>query len=278
MPAKPKIKVVTEEIKEPETKIATEVEKPEVTVKEDEPATTQETDLGSAKLTSFSTLDVTDDQSSITKSEEVPNVPSEAEKEASQTTEVTDSPPQMSSDDVKNWLNDVRPDTTKEMEKGSRSGFKVILIIVLLLIAVGLAAGGFYYYKNNSTAPSAEEKQTPETQSSPTLTPSPEPTKTTEDLKKYSLNVLNGSGVSGEAKKVSDMLVENGFKEAKTGNASKTDYTKTEVALKKDVPEAVFTAIKTALDKSYDVVKSEKALDDKSTYDIVITVGTKKSS
>jgi len=48
--------------------------------------------------------------------------------------------------------------------------------------------------------------------------------------------------------------------------------------MKESVPAEVFDSIKKSLGDTYDVVKVEKALDSKSTYDIIVTVGTKKSS
>lgn len=284
MATKSKMKVVTEEIKEEKVREKENETQETQDITQPEEKTPAEV---STKLTSFSTLDVSDSEntklesavdSSTTQGDiEVKLEDNPNESSQSSSTPQSEVPAQMSSDDVKNWLNDVRPDTSKEMEKGGKSGFKVFLIAILLLIAVGLAAGGFYYYKNNSSTTETKQEETM-TQTTPTQTTTPEPTKSSVDLKNYSLNVLNGSGVSGEAKKVSDMLVTAGFNESKTGNASKTDFTKTEVSLKKDTPNEVFNVINETLGKSYDVVKAEKELDDKSTYDVVVTVGTKKSS
>jgi len=287
MPAKAKIKVVTEEIKEdkPEKPVV-EVKTPEKKV--EEPDTTPETSKESAatesdtvdtsKLTSFSTLDVEDKVETSDGKDEKTDEPITVSKDKPETQiegKESEEAKDMNSDDVKQWLSDVRPDTSKEMEKGGKSGFKIFLIVFLLLVAVGLAAGGVYYYKNSTNAPKEEsEEQKQETQAEVTQTP--EPTKSEVDLKKFTVNVLNGSGVTGEAKKVSDLLVSEGFNEAKTGNAANSDFTKTEVAMKGNVPEEVFAAIQKSLGETYGVEKVEKALADTSSYDIVITVGEKK--
>ena len=288
MPAKAKIKVITEEIKDDKT------EKPvvEVATKEDKveeldttPQTPKEIPITEAdtvdtsKLTSFSTLDVENKAEDPEVPDEKPAEPLVVSKEKLEP-ETEEKEPEESKDmnsaDVKEWLSDVRPDTSKEMEKSGKSGFKIFLIVLLLLVAVGLAAGGVYYYKNSSKTSEEEgTERKQETQAEATQTP--EPTKSTVDLKKFTVNVLNGSGITGEAKKVSDLLVTGGFAESKTGNAANSKFTKTEVALKEAVPAEVFDAVKKSLGDTYDVVKAEKAHDSKSTYDIVITVGTKKS-
>lgn len=95
------------------------------------------------------------------------------------------------------------------------------------------------------------------------------------DFSQYSLQVLNGSGVSGEAATVGGILEEEGFTEISTGNAPTFDYTDTQVQLKEDTPEQVFEAIRKALTE-YTVVKGD-ILEEDSEYDAVVIAGTRKS-
>jgi len=94
-------------------------------------------------------------------------------------------------------------------------------------------------------------------------------------LSEYSIQVLNGSGVVGEAGRVRAALGEEGFEVTNVGNAGNYDYTDTEVRLKGDVPETIFDKVKKAL-ADYTVTKGE-VLDDESDYDVVVTVGVKSS-
>src|SRR3990172_6823482 len=43
----------------------------------------------------------------------------------------------MSSEDIKDWLKDVRPDTNKEVEKKGGPNFNVLLILVLITAVLG---------------------------------------------------------------------------------------------------------------------------------------------
>lgn len=80
-------------------------------------------------------------------------------------------------------------------------------------------------------------------QSSPTPTPSAsaEPTPTPRALNRedWSFEVLNGSGVTGAAKKMADQLKESGYPVVKTGNADRDDYTQSEFFVRKELEDSV---------------------------------------
>jgi hypothetical protein len=186
----------------------------------------------------------------------------------------------LSSDDVKEWLKDIRPDTTKEVEKSGGFDFKLFFGFLVLFALIGALIGGLYYYKQrvgNLSNTNTEE----ETQPAESETPSPEPTMTPApavDVSKLKVSVLNGSGISGEAGKVENLLVAGGFSKdlVATGNASAFNHKTTSVSLKKTVPAEVFDKIKTALGSGYEVIKAVGDLSDTSANDIEITVGKKE--
>lgn len=256
---------------------------------------TLETSSVRPRITSFSQLDSLKSESGTTAkiiTEELPSsgvkeTGEEAAQSAAQSSPQTSeeplkpeenlpqAPKGISSEEVKEWLKDVRPDTTKELEKGGRSFFKTLLIILVFLLIGGAIVGGFFYYQRG-VSKKASEPEKP-TKTAPTeISKAPTPTPEEVDISKFSISVLNGSGVAGEAAKVASLLKQAGFSEPKTGNAQSYDYTTTIVSLKQDVPNTVFEKLKEVLSDSYSVEKSETPLRDDSTYDITIIVGSKK--
>lgn len=278
--AKPKIKV--EEIPEEESVLTPPRMEEETAVFSKPP----ESEKVTPKVSSFSQLDVKASESKIEPNEKAPEEVAETKTPEESTENPSPAPVQtmanegetdVSSEKVKEWLKEVRPDTSKENEKSGGPDFKIVLFIALILLILGTVVGGVYYYKRGVvTAPS---QPTPQPTTTEKVSPTPTPTQAPEevDLSKYFLSVLNGSGVAGEAGRVRATLVEAGFSEnnVQVGNADSTDYKDTEVQMKTDLPEGVFEAIQTALGKTYSVVKSDKALEEDSKFDVIITVGKK---
>lgn len=189
----------------------------------------------------------------------------------------------ITSEDVKRWLEEVKPDTTK-CSNGSFSWGKLFFVI-LFFLALGALMGGIYFYqssvssfKEDSVMPSfspttvlIEEDNKKSVKETPTPTPQSE-----LSLSKFSVLVKNGTGIPGEAGKASLLLQTIGFSKPDTGNASNFNFKDTEVTMKSSVPESVFELIKSTLEKNYvSVVKSSQALSSGQSYDIVITVGKK---
>ncbi len=110
----------------------------------------------------------------------------------------------------------------------------------------------------------------------PSPTPSPIPPTPTPTVavqkEKYKIKVLNGSGTSGKASEVRDILKKNNYQDILTGNADNFDYTRTEINIKQEVSE-----IKPyLLQELNDYVSNPQIgiLDSKETADITIIVGT----
>jgi len=153
---------------------------------------------------------------------------------------------------------------------------KKLFWLFLFLLVGALVVGGFFYYKSKVGEDPAGGTQTPQATTSPEETVTPAPA---EEVKLDSLkvNILNGSGIPGEAGKVQALLEEGGFADFETGNAENYNYTITEVTLKKGVSSAAFDAVKEALDE-YNVVKQEDSLDEDSEFDVEIVTGTRKAA
>jgi len=165
------------------------------------------------------------------------------------------------------------PSTTTLSSTPSESqgfNFKLFFSITLIVILIiGLLGGGFFVAQKalNKPAPIPTPSPTPTT----TPTPSPTPTADPVDLTSYSLQVLNGSGIAGEANRVKDILEAEDLVVDDTGNATSYDYTDTIVQLKEDTPDAVYDAIKRALNSEFTL--DTQVLDADSDYDAVIIVG-----
>ena len=166
--------------------------------------------------------------------------------------------------------NDIPMTTTKET-RGFRFPKEIVLFIVIFLVTFGI----FYFVANGKgeggksflAFGSPTETPTP----SPTVEP-PSPTPTVEvkrDIVK--VKVLNGTGVAGQANGMKTLLQEKGYVGVLTGNASKYDYTQTEVQIKKE--QSFLEA--TILSDIKDIASSPKIseLDSTDSSDVVIIIG-----
>ena len=112
----------------------------------------------------------------------------------------------------------------------------------------------------------------------PTPTPIPKPTAAptaaSVNLQQYSIDVLNGSGVTGEAGKVKTSLTSDGFKVDSTGNAANSNFTKTEIAAKKSVSQDYLSKLEDELNKTFVVDTTVATSSDSSTTDVSVTLGS----
>jgi len=285
-----------EETKTPVEEKETPVLEPEKLTKPEKPTKevekTDESKTEESPITSFAQLDTQEDKPKEVKkivTEEVENEDTEEKEESESQEETTDKEEpeeekeieepkdkdgdeKISSDEVKEWLKDVRPDTTKEVEKSGKPFLKVFLIFMVLLAIGGAVAGGIFYYKNNVGTPVTTDEQEEATGPTSTTTPTPEEV----DFSEMTVSILNGSGVAGEAGNAAALIEDLGLSEPNTGNADSYDYTTTSISLKESVPSSLYESIKDKLSEEYIIEKSDTPLEEDSSYDIIIIVGTKK--
>lgn len=151
-----------------------------------------------------------------------------------------------------------------------------LVIIVPGIFLLGALLGGIYFYQKNVSSdvpPSPSPTLTVVTQgsNSPTATPA-----ATVDLTKYAINVMNGSGIVGEAGKVKTLVEGAGFKVSATGNASSYDYTKTVIKAKADVPADFLAKLSTTLSKNY-VLDNNAVLSISSPDMVQVIIGSTKA-
>jgi len=142
-------------------------------------------------------------------------------------------------------------------------------ILFVVFLALAMLTGIFVYKKGM-----INDKKVNVVTLSPTPTLTPKPTKTV-DLTKYEIEILNGSGVDGEAGRQRDFLKAEGFTIAAVGNADNSDYTETIIQAKEEVDKDFITKLKNVLEDTFIVGKIEILSEDAST-PIVVILGTKK--
>ena len=171
--------------------------------------------------------------------------------------------------------------TAKPEEGKKRFGIYFFVVAFLaFILGLGAMAAVSYFGLINLSVPkfSMPGNISVPGLSKPTPTPLPQPTAAPTtvqvDLKAYSISVLNGSGVTGQAGKVKDSLTTDGFNVTSTGNADNSNYTKTEIAAKKSVSQAYLTKLEAEIGKTLDVDSTVAALQDSSTTDVTVTLGS----
>ncbi len=158
--------------------------------------------------------------------------------------------------------------------KAKSSSSKWIIIFIGLLILGG--AGIFFFTKSSGEAiptptPSFGVVPIDEPETTPVPTKSPEPI----NRETISIEVLNGTGISGEAKLLSDKLKALGYSDITSGNAETSDNTDTTVTFSKTLSQSVQDEIKKELDSFYKTVNVKTSSTQKS--DIVIITGLRGS-
>ncbi len=158
--------------------------------------------------------------------------------------------------------------------KTKSSGSKWLIIFILLLV---LGGAGIFFFSKSASDPIATP--TPSFGVVPINEPevTPAPTKSPEPVKKddVSIEIQNGTGITGEAKFLSDKLKALGYTDITAGNASSTDNTVTTVTFLKTLSQTVQDEIKKELESIYKEVVVKTSSTQKS--DVVIITGLRGS-
>lgn len=140
--------------------------------------------------------------------------------------------------------------------------------IFMVAALFGFGASLFFYYKmfqrNPKETDTVNQVLTP-TQVIPTQV----------DLSSFSIQILNGSGIKGEAAKVKSLLEESGFKVSEVGNADTSEYKETIIQKKETIDEVFIGKLEVELAKFYVVQISSESAEKEGT-DVVVIVGSEK--
>lgn len=165
---------------------------------------------------------------------------------------------------------------------------KAFIYVILFILIIGAAIFAGNYFLSQKTIPEATPSPTPTPTVEVTPTPTAEPSATpsgkltptpsgkvtpTSTSKSLDIEVLNGSGVSGQAGKVATLLKNAGYTVTSTGNAETFDYTKTVIQIKKSKNQLA-TQLKTDLAKEYSVDPKIQTLAETADSDAIVIVGT----
>jgi hypothetical protein len=106
------------------------------------------------------------------------------------------------------------------------------------------------------------------------IPPTVAPTQKPVNLTAYTIAVLNGSGIAGKAASEKSALTSAGFSVTSVGNATNSNYTKTEISAKSSVDQAFLTKLESELQNDYDVNTSIATSPSSSQTDVTVTLGT----
>lgn len=161
-------------------------------------------------------------------------------------------------------------DSEFDIEDEPKDKKNMWMIIFFILFLCGFSVGGFFlfqkYQRQQEAAKQAAVTPTP----APTNTPTPEEV----DLSQYTIDVLNGSGIAGEARKVGDALESAGFTTGTIGNASSSNAKETVITAKEGVDKEFLKKLQETLEsQDHKATISAETLSDSSDADVRVVVG-----
>lgn len=145
-----------------------------------------------------------------------------------------------------------------ETEHEGMSKLKFFLMVFFAVLLVAVVIMGAYVYFQDSQKKSVKKSARSSVVPSPTVS-SPTATTLTVNKKAFSIVILNGSGIAGEAGKEKTLLEQEGYVVSSVGNAETSDNKNTKIQAKSDVPKAWITTLKMSLEKRYSDVVIQNA-------------------
>lgn len=167
------------------------------------------------------------------------------------------------------------PGSIPPVKKRSNKWIYIIVVFVILIgvIAVLVFKGSQTTSEEEPTPPPLGELSSPE--ATPESTPTPSPSSVSkEDIR---VQILNGTGIPGEAGYLQGQLRSSGYTNITTGNADNTSNATTQVIFASSVSADVVTEVTTQLKSIYQTVQSDTSRSLTST-DIQIITGLKKGA
>ncbi len=158
------------------------------------------------------------------------------------------------------------------IEEASPSRFNIWMYVFIAGAVFTLGILGFFAYKFRQNIASRTASPTPQANASSAPSPTPVPEIKKEDLK---VQVLNGSGIAGQAAKVKEALAGLGLSQIEIGNAEGALAKETVVVFSKQASDSLRKAVITKLEGIFEAVSTSDNGDLGT--DILITTGKPKS-
>ncbi len=151
-----------------------------------------------------------------------------------------------------------------------KRNWKWLIILILFLVVIGGVT--FFVFKSSKSSSDLGDASTPVATSELTVnSPVPSPTATPADKTSFKVQVLNGTGISGEASLLVGKLKDWGYTNASSGNATDQSATTTIVTFTSKVPQSTIDDLVAKLKGVYkSVTSSTQTLSDS---DIRIVTG-----
>lgn len=145
----------------------------------------------------------------------------------------------------------------------------ILTSITLTLYSFGLISNPFGKNKKDNIITSSQDTIDPQTpQSTPQL-------QTLPSKDEITIQVLNGTGIEGQASSVKSILEGLGYQQIETGNTTITGDSKTSISYSQAVPSSYITELEEKLAESFIEVITQKQQVNPD-FDILITTGLKK--
>lgn len=133
--------------------------------------------------------------------------------------------------DLNKFVRDNQPSYNLTPQSKKPSG--KLITLILFILAVLVIGGGIYFVAGVGSSKREQQEEA----ATPTQTPTPTPQRVNRS--EWSFEVLNGSGVTGAAKKLADQLKELGYQVSKVGNADRDDYETSQLYVSEDFADKV---------------------------------------
>lgn len=133
------------------------------------------------------------------------------------------------------FVNNNRDLNYERQFSAKKSSNKITFLLIGLLLLIVLTGGFFLRFKLKSLVRSLQPAPLPT--SLVTLQPTPTPNPLIRSA--WNLEVLNGTGESGLAKKIASKIQALGYQVVKTDNADKSNYSQTQILVKKELIDRV---------------------------------------
>lgn len=163
----------------------------------------------------------------------------------------------------------------EEIEEEGSTMKKFLLWLIMFVLLFVIMAGVAYFAYQMGVKKGEEKVKQENADKTPAISIAPTEAPKEMDKSAYSITVLNGSGISGEAAKAQSLLEDDAFEVLDIGNANESNIEKTIIAAKNDVDKDYLKALKETLSKSYELGEDETLEDDEDD-DVVVTIGKAK--